>query len=320
MARRQLPDLILTDIHMPGGDGSTLLQELRLDPALKSKQIVLMTGRLDLVSSRSGMDAGADDFLAKPVTRDALLHCIEARFKRAAISWRVEDQVLDQLRSSIPSHLPHEFFTPLGGIIGLTEILRGSGASLTAPEVDEIYRDIHQSALRLHRTLRNYLMILDLQEESAQTKLPPPLRAAEVKEAVRTGVDDALLLNEREADVTITVNGGCSLAIDAGDLSRILEELVDNACKFSRPGSPIRVELSDDRRLTITDAGRGLTAGEIKSIGAFQQFERKKYEQQGLGLGLILVQRLVKKSRAEFSMVSDPGKRTEVQIAFPLPT
>jgi DNA-binding response OmpR family regulator len=68
MARKHLPDLILSDIHMPGGDGSTLLQEIRRDPELKSKQVVLITGRPDLVTPRQGMEGGADDFLVKPVS------------------------------------------------------------------------------------------------------------------------------------------------------------------------------------------------------------------------------------------------------------
>jgi CheY-like chemotaxis protein len=118
IARQHLPDLILTDIHMPGGDGSSLLRHIRGDAKLKSSQVVLMTGRPDLVTPRKGMEEGADDFLVKPIGLESLLNCVKARLSRASISWRVEDQMLDQLRSWVPPHLPHEFFTPLAGIIG----------------------------------------------------------------------------------------------------------------------------------------------------------------------------------------------------------
>ena len=47
MARLNLPDLIVSDIDMPGGDGASLLHEIRLDPELKSRQIVLMSGKPD---------------------------------------------------------------------------------------------------------------------------------------------------------------------------------------------------------------------------------------------------------------------------------
>jgi signal transduction histidine kinase len=316
MARQHLPDLILSDIHMPGGDGSTLLHDIRLDPELKSKQVVLITGRPDLVTSRNSMENGADDFLVKPVSLTALVSCVEARFNRASISWRVEDEMLAQIRSAVPTQLPHEFFTPLVGIIGLMEILRSGFAALTAEEVRDIHDDVYRSALRLHRTLRNYLLILDLQTGASEPLMSPlPPRRAE--ESVYAGVNEALRLNRRRKDMTVRVQV-CSISVKAEDLTRIVEELVDNACKFSRQGTPVEVLLSEDGKLKITDQGRGLTTEEIGRIGAFQQFDRKKQEQQGLGLGLVLVQKIAAQYKAEFSMQSNPGQGTQVEIAFPV--
>jgi two-component system, sensor histidine kinase and response regulator len=318
MARRHLPDLILSDIHMPGGDGSRLLRDIRLDPELKSKQVVLMTGRTDLVTSRKGMEEGADDFLVKPVSLQALLGCVKARLNRASISWRVEDQMLDQLRSSMPSQLPHEFYTPLAGIIGLTEILRADLRSdspmLNRAQINEIHNGVYQSAIRLHRTLRNYILILDLQTAPCPS-VPPPLTPREAEESIRSGIDEALRQNERRENVTVRVNA-CWISVPAEDLSRMVEELVDNACKFSRHETPVKVVLSDDGKLIITDQGRGLTAEQISRIGAFRQFDRTIYEQQGLGLGLVLVQRLTARCKALFSMSSQPGEGTQAQIAF----
>lgn len=79
-----------------------------------------MTGRPDRMPARKGMEQGADDFLAKPVTPDALLSCVEARLKRADVHWRVDDRVLSNLQSYMPAQLPHEFITPLAGILGLS--------------------------------------------------------------------------------------------------------------------------------------------------------------------------------------------------------
>jgi signal transduction histidine kinase len=316
MAREHLPDLILSDINMPGGDGPTLLRDIRHDPELRSKQVVLMTGRPDLVTPRKGMEEGADDFLVKPISLKALLSCVAARFSRASISWRVEDQMLAQLRSSVPSQLPHECFTPLAGIIGLLEILRSDDSGLAPKEIQDIHNDIYQSALRLHRTLRNYLLILDLQTAPSEP-VPPPLSPREAEESIQAGVNEALRLNKRREDVTVRVTA-CSISVKPGDLSRMVEELVDNACKYSRQGTPVEVELSADGRLTIKDQGRGLTAEEIGLIGAFRQFDRKKHEQQGLGLGLVLVQKLAVQCQAEFSINSQSGKGTQAQITFPL--
>jgi signal transduction histidine kinase len=316
LARQHLPDLILSDIQMPGGDGTTLLREIRHDPVLKARQLVLMTGRPDLVTPRKGMEDGADDFLVKPVNLDALLKCVEARLNRAAISWRVEDERLAQLRSLVPPQLPHELFTPMAGIIGLTEILRSEISELTSGEVSDILNDLHQSELRLHRTLRNYLLILELQNAVPENMIGS-LSPRQVEESIQAGVKEALRLNKRQDDVTVLVSA-CSITVKSEDLSRMVEELVDNACKFSRQGTPVAVEFSSEGRLTISDHGRGLTKEDITHIGAFQQFDRKKQEQQGLGLGLVLVQKLTNLYQAKISISSNLGEGTQAEIAFPL--
>jgi len=316
MAQQHLPDLILSDINMPGGDGTKLLRDLRADAALKSVQIVLMTGKPELATPRRVMEEGADDFLVKPVSMGALLACLEARFNRASVDWRVEDKIVDRLRSAVPANLPHEFFTPMAAIIGLSELLVGDAANMTSTEIDEIADGIHQSALRLNRTLRNYLQILELQSLQPDP-LPGSLLPRLVEECIYAGVNAALRLNPRKDDIIVLIKAS-SLRVKGEDLSRMVEEIVDNACKFSRKGTPIQVTLSDDGAMVVTDQGRGMTPEQINQIGAFQQFDRKRYEQQGLGLGLLLVQKLTRLHGAKFEVTSEPGKGTRVQIAFPL--
>jgi two-component system, sensor histidine kinase and response regulator len=316
LARQQSPDLILTDISMPGMDGEAVLNHIRQDPELSGKQVVLMTGDPSRVTPRKGMEAGADDFLVKPVSLDALLHCVEARFKRAKVHWRVEDRVLAQLRSSLRSTLPHEFFTPLAGIIGLTEILHSDFKKLSSHEIQDIHNDIHLSALRLHRTLKNYLMILELEDVSQNRSGPAkPFSPKLKKESLLSDIKEATRRNEREEDVTLQVEE-CAILASPADWGLIVDELVDNACKFSRLGTLINVNFSNAGVLTVTDAGRGMTPEEIERVGVFQQFDRKRNEQQGLGLGLVLVQKLATNCGAKLSVESIPSRGTQVRVAF----
>jgi DNA-binding response OmpR family regulator len=94
LARQYLPDLIVSDVDMPGGNGASLLRNIRVDPELKSLQVVLMTGRPDLLAPRKGMEDGADDFLVKPVSLQEFLNCVKARFSRASLCWPMEDQMV----------------------------------------------------------------------------------------------------------------------------------------------------------------------------------------------------------------------------------
>ena len=86
MAKEFSPDVIITDVAMQGGGGEALLYFIRNDAQLAHKQVVLMTGNPDALSPRKGMESGADDFLVKPVSLEALIACIEARLKRAKVS------------------------------------------------------------------------------------------------------------------------------------------------------------------------------------------------------------------------------------------
>jgi two-component system, sensor histidine kinase and response regulator len=104
----------------------------------------------------------------------------------------------------------------------------------------------------------------------------------------------------------------------SGDVSLMVEELMDNACKFSAKGNPIEVRFEPDGVLTVIDAGRGMTLEEIEQVGLFQQFDRKKQEQQGLGLGLALVKKLSTKCGAKLLIESEISKSTTVKIAFQL--
>jgi signal transduction histidine kinase len=316
LARAQMPDLILSDIHMPGGDGESLLQQIRADPELSTKQVVLMTGRPDLVSPRRGMEQGADDFLVKPVSRDALLSCMQARLKRADVHWRVEDRVLSRVNSFLPAILPHEFFTPLAGIIGLTEILNADSGSLSADELREFSQDIHQSALRLHRTLRNYLLILDQRvSPGGGSNTSPAIRAEDLPNLIKRACAAVVDRFGRDADLNFKV-APLSLKVSSNDLAIIVEELVDNAFKFSRKGTPVIVEFKAEGVLVVSDCGRGMTEKEISEIGVFQQFERKTHEQQGLGLGLMLVKKLAELNRAELVIRARADLGIEACVTF----
>ena len=315
LARRHLPDLILCDLNMPGLDGRNVLRLLREDLAAGATQIVLMTGNTKALTPREAMALGADDFLTKPFGIVQLMRCVEARLQRAQIHGRVADQAVNDLRTSLRSSLPHELFTPLAGILGLTAALREDLPRLSPAEIQELLADIEQSGRRLHRTLKNYLLVIDLETGAAPEATPPELGGDDPPAAVTNGATAAARRHQREADLTVQATA-CTIRVQAADLTTMAEELVDNACSFSRPGAPITVRLEATGRLQITDRGRGMTPEQIRRIGAFRQFDRKKHEQQGLGLGLVLVQKLAARCDADFSVASEPAGGTTATVVF----
>jgi len=104
-------------------------------------------------------------------------------------------------------------------------------------------------------------------------------------------------------------------------LAKIVEELIDNAFKFSPAGTPIRIESIVDNNIFIlymTDQGQGMTTAQIANLGAYVQFGRKVYEQEGAGLGLTIAKRLAELHGGELTIDSIFGKKTTVRVALPM--
>jgi DNA-binding NarL/FixJ family response regulator len=91
-ARKNLPDLILCDVMMPELDGYGVLTALRQDERTATIPFIFLTAKGEKTDLRTGMNLGADDYLAKPVSSDELIAAISARFKRQD----AHDQHLDR--------------------------------------------------------------------------------------------------------------------------------------------------------------------------------------------------------------------------------
>ncbi|MGH8245406.1 MAG: sensor histidine kinase, partial [Gammaproteobacteria bacterium] len=97
--------------------------------------------------------------------------------------------------------------------------------------------------------------------------------------------------------------------------------IIDNAFKFSEKAKPVRVRTATSGHnfvLTVTDHGRGMTKEQISNIGPHMQFERKTYEQQGSGLGLIIAKRLAELLGGQMLIESDPTGTT-IRVSFAMP-
>ena len=319
LAREHLPDLILCDIDMPGKDGRRLLQEMRTDPELADRQFVLMTGKAALANPRAAMDIGADDLLLKPFGLPELLRCVAARMQRAELSRRIDDRVVEQLRESLHSTLPQAFFTPLAGILGFTELLEKQLDILSKDEIRQDLRDIRRASRRLHRILRNYLLILEL--DTPESGHPRPLLGPEaVVAALSAGIKAAAERHQRGTDVVPEL-AGASLKADPQDLAILAEELVDNALVYSRKDTAVQVlAWSEGGQLhfSVTDTGRGMTPDQLTRLGAFRQPDHKLLEHQGLGLGVALVRKLARHFGGELRLDSTAGKGTTSLVILPL--
>ena len=114
--------------------------------------------------------------------------------------------------------------------------------------------------------------------------------------------------------------GQSAAAVSPQYFVKIIEELVDNAFRYSAKGSRVYISTVDEDKailVMIIDKGRGMTAEQIRNIGAYVQFDRAVYEQQGSGLGLTVAKYLCEMHGGVLSIQSDPGQGTTVTVRLP---
>jgi two-component system sensor histidine kinase/response regulator len=321
-ARRLLPDLIICDVTMDRMDGYTLLEKLRQEQATAAIPFILMTGLGDVTSMRRGMNLGADDYLQKPFTAPQLFSAVEARLKQQQALRRNAEKKLADLRANLSLALPHEMITPLNGIFGLAQILSSDADSLTPAEIAEFGASILQSAERLHRTVQNFLLYGQLElkaSDPGSINASREKRTEQTRTLVETRARHVAGNLQRSPDLQLEVADACvHLAQDL--CTKLVDELVGNAFKFSSPGSPVRVtaSLADGQyTLTVSDHGQGMSAEQVAAIGAYTQFDRSTQEQQGSGLGLAIAKRIVELHGGSFSIQSTKNAGTTVSATVP---
>ena len=212
--------------------------------------------------------------------------------------------------------------TPLNGILSNAEILATSAATLKPGDVAEIGQEIHKSSERLARLIENFLIYAQLELVAADPKNVNALRVGRTEHPVEL-INQCAMAQAAQAgrlqDLSFEVAD--VLLPMAGEYAcKVVDELTQNAFKFSEAGSPVRVTLDEAFNaitLSVSDQGRGFTAEQITRIGAYMQFDRKLHEQQGLGLGLTIAKRLVELHGGKFSIISDKESGTVVSAKFP---
>lgn len=316
LALEKTPDMIISDIMMPGMSGYDFFLELKKRESLRQTPFLFLTALADNSYTRKGMSMGADDYLTKPFSRKDLLEAIQTqKSKHQQIKQNIESS-LKQLRTQILTTLPHELRTPLIGIIGFGEILAGYQGNLSNEEIAEMGESILTSGNRLYRIIENYLLYVQL-ELSDQHK--QGITSGEILEALIFSECYSVAKNHsRESNLKTNIKPA-DLLISEDFLRKILRELLDNAFRYSSDAEPVEItgKISGGKYLlSVKDNGIGMEQRNTKNIGAFTQFDRAKNEQQGLGLGLAIAKRMTELSGGQLDVDSKPGQGTVITCAF----
>jgi two-component system, sensor histidine kinase and response regulator len=315
------PNLIVCDVMMPKMDGYKVLEYVRKTSIVQNTPFIFLTARVDKSDVRQGMDLGADDYLTKPFTYKELLKAIETRLKRQQKVIGEYAKVKHELDTTVFATYYHEFNTPLHGILGGLNLLLNARDSFSETQIQELLGSILKSGLRLNHSLANLMLSEEIKRAEVYTELLTMFTNGYSKatwvQKVRTELFSmAKEIYNRTADVIINLDP-VELKINQEYLQRLVLELVDNALKFSKAGQKVQVigkQQNGGYTIEVIDNGRGFKLDSLNDIAPFKQYNRKKFEQQGLGIGLYLVKRLAEFNEGQLRIVSTEGEGTQVTV------
>ncbi|MBC7870041.1 MAG: hybrid sensor histidine kinase/response regulator [Chitinophagaceae bacterium] len=313
IARTFLPDLVICDIAMHGMDGYSVLTQIRSEEATSEVPFIFLTAHGEREWMRRGMDMGADDFMTKPFDLSDLQNAVEAHLRKKAMREMLLNKKVDALRDNILAALPHELRTAIMVIEGYTHLLMNDVPDIDGEQMEMLTALVDGTA-RLHRLSEKYLWYSRSQFLKPNQVLNCPTNRAEViihETAVATAYRFSRVNDLQVETMPSTVSIGEEV------LQRVVEELMENACKFSLPGTPILIRMQARERhirITIQDQGRGMTEQQIAQISAFNQFEREQYEQQGVGLGLVIAKRFAEAHGGKLTLQSVPNEGTKARL------
>lgn len=324
LAREFFPDLIVCDIMMPELDGYGVLQNLRATPDTATIPFIFLTAKTDRVDMRQGMVLGADDYLTKPFRVNELLESIRVRLERIDELEKAASKRIDAMAENIMTALPHELRTPLNTIIGFSEMLMVESQTIKPEVIMDWSQHVNVAAHRLYRLVENYLFYARLQvaQNGDETIISVDEAYMEFPQSmIEMNVHNLGIQHKRQQDLTMNLVDTEAIQMFDYHLMKIVTELVDNAFKFTEDGEQITVttDVNDTYYiLCVKDEGRGMSRDDINSIGAYMQFQRWFFEQQGMGLGLAIVKLLVKLYGGEINFTSIPNPGFQVEVRIPL--
>ena len=319
LAENHRPDLVICDVMMPKQDGYAVLKTLRSNHNSQHVPFIFVTARAEREALRQGMNLGADDYLTKPFTAEELINAVTARLEKQEAADEFAKQQLAGLRGSIASFWPHEFNTPLNGILSATYLLR----SHDDPDVREVADILLESSGRLVRLTQNFLAHADLRTILSDPERVRSMREKAAQRSTATSVVEGVATKkadkaDRSQDLHLKVQN-FFVALPEEQIVKVAEELTDNALKFSPLDTPVEVCVfcnEEGLTLAFTNVGTGVPFEKHAIAGAEAASNFRIRCQDGAGLGLSICEMIAELYEGKLEIRSD-GSKTTISVVFP---
>jgi len=309
---RDLPDLILLDVMMPGMDGYEVTRRVRSMEGIPFIPILLITA-YDQPSAVRGLDLGADEFIRKPVEADELVARVRSLL-RLKHSIEARDRVEKQ-RQDFVYRLTHDLRTPLVAADKMLELLQEGVLGEIPPEVKEALAVMSRSNRDLLEMV-NKLLDIYRYESGSKTLNMQTIHLGEIMTQVVNSLHPIAFSKHLDLHLDLPPHL-TPIQGDRLELMRVFNNLIGNSLKFTDQGM-VKVSVRETRTETIVaveDTGPGIPEAEQQLL--FQRFHQGKHHKQGSGLGLYLSHYIVSAHGGKIEVNSVPGRGCCFSVHLP---
>lgn len=305
------PDVILLDYQMPGIGG---LEWLKILKQMNIAPVIMLTGKGDEEIATETMKMGAIDYITK--------HNIEKyELAKTILNGRERWETQNE-RDSLLGITAHELRNPLSTIHGYVEILE-SQTDISKENINEIYTIIKGRCRHLLDIITQLLDITTIERGMIKVEKSD----VNIIKIINTLIDEfrfrtknkkiKFILDIEEQDVT--------LSIDPSRIEEVFSNLIDNAVKYSFPGSTVVIKVrKEDGSVVVSfaDEGQGIREDEMKFI--FELFSNVKISakptagESSTGLGLAICKKLVRLHGGKISAESKFGEGSIFTVVLPV--
>ncbi len=322
--KEHTPDLILSDIMMPGMDGIEFCSRLRKLIHLEEVPVIFFTGLSDMDALSRAYHAGASDYIVKPLRQVELLsrvhhHIEDFRRKQAA---KISIQLLNQQNESKTKFLgvaSHDLRNPLVSIRGISQYLESEKFG----PLNECQRELVKTIVEASESMLSLVEdLLDVSMfESGQMRIQVERQSLEALVDQGVTLHSANASNKRIELIKDSRTGDSEGDFDRKLISRVIDNLISNAIKFSPSDTTVRIVLESDSDvlyLKVEDEGPGIPNDEFGKL--FKEFSRTSNQptagESSNGIGLFVCQQIVQRHGGSISAENRRSKGTRFTVAL----
>lgn len=325
-ATRFMPDIILLDVMMPGIDGFETCRRLTANRTTQNIPVIFMTALSSEDDKVRGFEAGAVDYITKPIQQRELLARMTTHLQIQAQAQQLRAQreqliALNASKDKFFSIIAHDLKGPFLPLLGNLELLAEMADTLSPQDVRAMSSSSHRSAKLVFDLLESLLVWSRIQMGHMDYQ-PEPLNLHEIVQQTTSVLNN--VAKSKNITLTNTVATGLAVYTDPNMLDMVVRNLTNNALKFTRPQGRVTImaQKMDEDWVTVSVQDTGIGMTEVVKQKIFQPDQHVTTagtnKEKGSGLGLIMCQEIVQMYGGTIWAESELDVGTTVNFTVPI--